>query len=386
VKLLLAIALFIAALGTNLNHVESAYSPCTVPYTIYLPQVARQSMIIDRFGDTYATAYQLPRGNVVDDWAISRPPVIARVGGMNGAFDFYGSDNYPVQPMTIRKTFSMIGMGCIVAGSGTVTQLTSGPGVVGSSTHFLSEVSVGDTITYSDTQTRTVIAIYSDTSLYVDSAVSSNVIGVTYTITYNTPRNNGVEYVINNIHAATISQGEHKLWSIGRDGVHRWAYAKCTSLKTSEKFGDVYTNPATIEFYCREGIWYSENTTITSWTNATSGLSSPGVVVSTVGNYWSNVVFNITSSTGTMTRYVLTNVTTGDVVQWDGSAATSVQLALNTAAYSFTRGSVGHYGELTIGANQINWFRLAPGANTVTLAVTGSTAWAATLARNDMYL
>lgn len=66
-------------------------------------------MIIDRFGDTYAGAYQLPQLKADDDWGAERPAVISQVSGASGAFDHYGSDNYPVSPLSISKAFTLSG-------------------------------------------------------------------------------------------------------------------------------------------------------------------------------------------------------------------------------------------------------------------------------------
>jgi len=66
-------------------------------------------MVIDRFGDTYAGAYQLPNLQADDDWGADRPAIISQVGGASGAFDHYGSDNYPVSPLSISKSFTLSG-------------------------------------------------------------------------------------------------------------------------------------------------------------------------------------------------------------------------------------------------------------------------------------
>ena len=63
-------------------------------------------MLISGFGGTsYATSYKLMHPAEQDDWQITRPPVTTQIGGAAGAFDFYGTANYPLGPMTIRKSF-----------------------------------------------------------------------------------------------------------------------------------------------------------------------------------------------------------------------------------------------------------------------------------------
>jgi hypothetical protein len=66
-------------------------------------------MIIDRFGDEYETAYPLPQGLFVDEWAATRPPVTARAGQMSGAFDFYGAEAYPLGPLLVKKNAMLVG-------------------------------------------------------------------------------------------------------------------------------------------------------------------------------------------------------------------------------------------------------------------------------------
>jgi hypothetical protein len=66
-------------------------------------------MIIDRFGDEYESAIPLPQGSFVDEWAATRPPVTARAGQMNGAFDFYGTEAYPLGPLIVKKKAMLVG-------------------------------------------------------------------------------------------------------------------------------------------------------------------------------------------------------------------------------------------------------------------------------------
>ena len=73
-------------------------------------------MIIARFGDDYNTAYSFAQFGAVDDWSYSRPAVYARVGGLPGAFDFYGDANFPLEPFTLKKTFIISGSSAGYAG------------------------------------------------------------------------------------------------------------------------------------------------------------------------------------------------------------------------------------------------------------------------------
>jgi hypothetical protein len=62
-------------------------------------------MIIARFGAVYNTAYVFPRADEVDTWRAERPAIYARVSGLPGAFDYWGDNNFPWSPITLRKSF-----------------------------------------------------------------------------------------------------------------------------------------------------------------------------------------------------------------------------------------------------------------------------------------
>lgn len=65
-------------------------------------------MRIDRFGADYETAYQFPQTGMMDSIALTRPAVYARAGGLPGAFDYYGDDNFPFAPLTLRKQLTLV--------------------------------------------------------------------------------------------------------------------------------------------------------------------------------------------------------------------------------------------------------------------------------------
>lgn len=68
----------------------------------------------------------------------------------------------------------------------------------------------------------------------------------------------GVETAVEALRAATISaSAETKLWLLRRDNTTRWAWAKCTSVNVSENYQGYSGVRATVEFFCREGVWYA---------------------------------------------------------------------------------------------------------------------------------
>ena len=68
-------------------------------------------MIITRFGDAYASAATLIFSTIqaTDDWQTDLPAVVTPVAGAAGAFDFYGEGIWPVSPIVVTKTFTVLG-------------------------------------------------------------------------------------------------------------------------------------------------------------------------------------------------------------------------------------------------------------------------------------
>jgi hypothetical protein len=64
-------------------------------------------MRIARFGDTYAGGYAFALSLMDDTWQSARPVIAQRVSGASGAFDHYGSDNFPISPLTAVKKFAI---------------------------------------------------------------------------------------------------------------------------------------------------------------------------------------------------------------------------------------------------------------------------------------
>jgi len=62
-------------------------------------------MLIARFGPAWVSAVEMPTSEANDDWVSISPPVAAQAGSSGGMFDFAGDRPYPLQPITIAKTF-----------------------------------------------------------------------------------------------------------------------------------------------------------------------------------------------------------------------------------------------------------------------------------------
>lgn len=250
-------------------------------------------MLMDRFGDTYAGAYVLPPGNAEDDWTSERPPVTARIGHMNGAYDFWAGQNYPPAPLTVRR--KMLVMAASWA---------------------------------------------------------------------------GVETALDNLLTATILAGESKLWALHNDGATKfWTTAKCTGLAIEESATDPETGvPVSLEFFCRESVWYGgTHEAIWSVTGAKT--------VTNAGAQRAQAKFTLYNapSAMTLTEVTVTNDTTGDTWTFSGDVLADTYLIVDSAARSCTNAGASAYADLALGPRQIDWLRLAPGANTITISITPNT-------------
>lgn len=66
-------------------------------------------MIIAGFGSTWAGAYQFPSSDMADEWSQQRPVVSQRVNGLDGEFDHWGDEPFPLANATVTKRFALTG-------------------------------------------------------------------------------------------------------------------------------------------------------------------------------------------------------------------------------------------------------------------------------------
>lgn len=360
-----------------------AEQPCGT-FQIYLPLIAQRgsadSMIIDRFGATYATAFQLPPLKAEDDWQSARPAVTAKVGGMSGVFDFHGSSGAPLEAQTIRKTFMLNSRGVPIPGSGTVSLSITSTTVVGSGTHFLTEAFVGDTITFSDGFTSVITQIADDTHLTTYNTTALEHTGCTYTLTRIESHYRDLDEALDRLKQYTLGAGETKLWGLLRTGSVRWAWAKCTSVKAPEKYGNKLSIPVDVEFSVREGVWYAESEsslaihsqTLPYTFTLTNNGTQPAFVKAVLA--WGDI--------GYLAQPKLENLTNGQSWTYDRAGTTDdLQLehtiTVDAAAYSVTDSpisgpAVDAYANLVLGANQVVFMQLEPGANSMRFSGTPS--------------
>lgn len=335
------------------------------------------------FGSTVAGCYVFPAIDAEDDWTFSRDPVSVSVGGRDGSADFYESGQYNIKPLPIAKTFSVIPTITPFTGSGSVEEfLIDDTAFSCTGAAFLTEVIVGDTITF-DSSDYTVTVVIDDDHILVTPASPSNYSSGSYTITPSTIRErhySNLEYPLNTLRAATISAGESKLWALMRDGSYRWAWAKCVSHAPPENTQTRMTLPVSLEFHCREGLWYNE-------TQHTSTITSAGAnALANAGNYPAAVSCDLTAGDAAVTAFSL--AATGQGWAFAGTLAATKHLIVSPGAYTATNNGTGCYSSLTITDKGDLWLHLPKNASTsITGAITGGgTGWTYTLSWYDTWI
>lgn len=350
-------------------------------------------MIIDRFGATYAGAYVLPTLKAEDDWAIERPEVLQRVGGMNGAFDFYGDRNYPIGPLSIRKTFTLTdrrGLPTSGPGTGTITIINGFTTVAGVGTAFLTEFEVGNALTVG-AFTAAVVSISDDENLFVDTTPAADIVAQAFTITRQSPYAY-LDTLLDRLMLATIAAGESKLWGLLRDGTRRWTWAKCVHLKPPENYANKLARPIEIGFTASEGQWYAEDESSLVITDAgfpyTFTLTNRGTLPALLKCVIAN------GATSYLTLPKLENLTNGQSWTFDRAGSTedvrlSHTLSVDAAAQAVTDDAADAYASLSLETGQTVFMQLEPGDNSMRFTGTFSSAtedYTATLTWHDTYL
>jgi Phage tail protein len=362
--------------------------PAACLHRLFLPYISAlrgPTMLISRFGATWANAYAFPELQASDDWQIERPPTTAQVSGTAGAFDFWGTAANPHRAVTVTKKFNLTQPAYYLTGTGTIFTF-DGMNIylMGWQTCFLSEVMVGDTIrfTYSGT-------VYEFT---VNSVPTDDTLGFTTTelppfedpVPYEIGKHNlyvNIEAALDTLKQQVVTVGESKLWGLRRDSTHRWAWAKIIRAKYPEDYQHKLVLPVELEFYVREGVWYSE----TENSAALADNTSFPVSLVNHGNLPAAVRLEITPDSGTLTSLTLTNAGNGNTLTWTGSLASGMPLVIDTGQWLVTLDGDGAYSGLTFGGTQPNWLQLQPGSNAIMLATTGGSSWAGTLTWWDTY-
>lgn len=170
----------------------------------------------------------------------------------------------------------------------------------------------------------------------------------------------GVETTLEALRAATIAQDESKLWCVMRDGSRRWAWAKCVSFSAPDMRGAFLDAQVTLEFLCREGLWYNEAI-------HQQGKSSDGTVtLNNAGNVNTPVKISTGSGTGTLAQFSASTAVSG----WDfaGAVFAGNDLIVDAAAYTATNNGANCYSSMTFDDSDTFWLAFAPGDNVLTIS------------------
>jgi hypothetical protein len=149
-----------------------------------------------------------------------------------------------------------------------------------------------------------------------------------------------------------------------------WCYAKCVSLTIEDRATNPPTGlPIAIEFFCREGVWYSG--TENELTYSTTGAKT----ITNAGDSPAKVRFQFYNAPGaaTTTAITVTNSTTGDTWTFSGDVPADTLLVVDAIQQSCLNDGVSAYADLAVGAGQIDWLTFAAGENSVTISITPNT-------------
>ena len=401
--LVLVGVLLAAAFGPLQSAQARPAAGCKMPYDVYLPLVRNDTMIISRFGSTWATAYEFGVLKGADDYQTQRTPSVGQVGGMAGVYDFWGSTANPIAPQAVNKKFELRPLRTYTAGTGHLYaggySNDYGYYLQGIDSDFVGDITAGCTIrfTYSGTVYTVIVthvfAIGDLSQTYETLFVSGFVpefaaISVDYEIgsreTYA-----AVEVALDALRQATLYVGESKLWGLRRDGTHVWAWAKCNRGRWPEDYNTKLHLPVELEFFCREGVWYGE----TEQTYVVAGGAPTPYTFSVVNNGTLPALVKATliGYVSNITQPKLENLTNG--MEWifdragtSNDVAVGKTLVVDAAQYSVIYDGANDYASLVIPNTQFVWMQLEPGTNSMRLTTTGSTNRELQLTWYDTYL
>jgi len=326
-------------------------------------------MIIARFGDTWAGAYEFPTSMMVDDWATERPPVARAVGQAAGALDLRGSVVNPVRAQVVTKKFILTQYPQAVY---TTVAAEGAGGIAGNLAH--GNIKPGTVVVFTDSGSGYDDGagnLY-DGALNLRGKINYNTggwyfdlfdpfeqvlgFGYQYRSGYTSPWTTlGTE--LDALQAATIAVGQSKLWGLLRDGTRVWTYAKCILCSAPEQIETIDHLPVTLKFWCKTGRWYSE----TLHTLTTDGDD----ILSNAGNAVAHMTATIAcASTGTLSITLQNVVSLYFQTAWSGAATAGQSLVIDSAARSVKLAGAGVYSGLTR-TYQNEWLGLQPGNNQI---------------------
>jgi hypothetical protein len=180
---------------------------------------------------------------------------------------------------------------------------------------------------------------------------------------------------------------EGKLWRETITGASEWCWAALQEVRCTKEYWHRLALEVEVVLV-RGSPWFAEAETGIE----TTGLADTGVgallllgvqgagggprrlTVTNLGAVEATTpIITLGAGTGSITAWTLTNHTTGHVLAWSGTLNAGQVLEVHCGASSVKKDGVNAYDAGFIRpANKQNWFEIAPGSNSLTLAVTST--------------
>ena len=305
-------------------------------------------MQITRFGDTFDEAFEFPVFKASQQWQSTRPPVLQKVGGTDGAFDFAGSGPSPVDPISAKLTFDIGGGYWLNAGG----LYTCSGGAVGANSRNWKPFDYANLFTQ---LYNTDYQVKFGSEIHALSSVAAASLGISGT--WATPGTGPLSILPATKYATVDTELERlcywlmhgkrsKVWGTLRDGSSRWAWAKCNSVIPTIQTNSRLSTTVEVDLTLSEGRWYG----------ATSNdfLYSPGdsqpYAVYQHGNVAASVVIALAPTSGHISRATFTN-------HYEGGSCT-LTITFTPKAVGFAPGTITlNYTPEPTGSPQVIYLR-----------------------------
>ena len=185
----------------------------------------------------------------------------------------------------------------------------------------------------------------------------------------------------------------NKLYRRRADGALEWCYARLDSIVATREARHINYLELSLNFLMISPCWYGETEEDHLHTDIgeeDGSLALVGVqggttgmpVVITVNNRGNqdqpDILFKITSGTGSITNIIINNTTSGHILTYTGTVLTGENVTIDCGAYSVTNSGYilplppEDYAHLTPPADKEEWMVLKPGPNNISLTITDS--------------
>ncbi len=166
-----------------------------------------------------------------------------------------------------------------------------------------------------------------------------------------------------------------KLWRTNGAGTSHWRAARCLEVESDLTPGSPRLAKITLRFEADPTPWHgtSGDTIITL-----TGSPLPATITNSGNAIARDITLTVHPVSTPMTAFYLENLTTGHVskIKYGGTVAAGHALVINCGQKSVRNNGSDDYANLSLesGHTISEWFRLAPGANSVRITKTGGEA------------